>query len=690
MAHALEVKRVRLQREQAQQALRESEERFRGLYENATIGLYRTTPEGIVLMANPTAVQMLGYNSFEELAARNLEQEGFEPSYSRKEFRERIEKDGIILGLESAWIKRDGSTIYVRESARTIYDKNGKPLYFDGTFEDITQRKLVEDSLRESEARYRARTEDLEALFELSSHLREAKSADDILPAVLHEMRRVFEADGYEITLPDSAGEHLTIALAEGSPVSRVGSVFGRAAGVAGFVMRTREPYVTSDYATDPHRMDSLSHSNMIGPAVFVPLSSENDILGVLMASRQRAKETRLFSQEDVRLLVAIGEIAGNALRRARLFDDVQRQLRRAQAVHDIQRAVTSNYDLQITLSVTLEEAITQLEVDAAAVLLLNPHLNTLDYAAGHGFRGGKITRLNVKMGEDYAGRAALERCVISIPNLHDKSRHFAEAILADDENFVACHAVPLIAKGQVKGVLELFQRTSHDADAEWLGFMETMAGQAAIAIDSAQMFEDLQRSNAELVAAYDATLEGWSHAMDLRDKETEGHSSRVADTTLRLAQALGVRDQELVHIRRGALLHDIGKLGVPDSILLKPDKLTEEEWTIMRFHPTHAYRMLSNISFLRRALDIPYCHHEKWDGTGYPRGLKSEEIPLAARIFAVVDVWDALLSDRPYRRAWTAIQVREYIGAQAGKYFDPQIAEVFLSLIADKQSKRD
>ena len=190
-------------------------------------------------------------------------------------------------------------------------------------------------------------------------------------------------------------------------------------------------------------------------------------------------------------------------------------------------------------------------------------------------------------------------------------------------------------------------------------------------------------------LVTYDVTLEGLSRALDLRDKETEGHSQRVTHLAVRLAEAMGVPKKELAYIRWGALLHDIGKMGIPDAILLKPARLTEEEWAIMRRHPVYAYELLSPIPYLRALLDIPYCHHEKWDGTGYPRGLKSEEIPLTARIFAVADVWDALRSDRPYRPAWSAQKAREYIREQSGTHFDPQVVEVFLRLIAVEDNTR-
>ena len=195
---------------------------------------------------------------------------------------------------------------------------------------------------------------------------------------------------------------------------------------------------------------------------------------------------------------------------------------------------------------------------------------------------------------------------------------------------------MPLIAKGEVKGVLEVFHRASLPRNPEWMDFLATLAGQAAITIDQTQLFDDLQRANFELIIAYDATIEGWARAMDLRDKETESHTRRVTEMTISLAKAMGIKDNEILHIRRGALLHDIGKMGVPDNILLKEGKLTEEEWGLMRRHPQFAYEMLQPIKYLRQSLDIPYCHHEKWDGTGYPRGLNGEQIPFAARIFAV------------------------------------------------------
>ena len=191
-----------------------------------------------------------------------------------------------------------------------------------------------------------------------------------------------------------------------------------------------------------------------------------------------------------------------------------------------------------------------------------------------------------------------------------------------------------------------------------------------------------LREANEHLLAAYEATIEGWSRALDLRDKETEDHSRRVTQLTIKLAEASGMSADEIMHIRRGSLLHDMGKIGVPDSILHKPAALTDEEWTIMRKHPQLVYDLLYSVEYLRPALNIPYCHHEKWDGTGYPRGLKGEQIPLAARLFAIVDVWDALTSDRPYRPAWSQEEALIFIREQSGSHFDPQVVDLFFRVI--------
>jgi putative nucleotidyltransferase with HDIG domain len=293
------------------------------------------------------------------------------------------------------------------------------------------------------------------------------------------------------------------------------------------------------------------------------------------------------------------------------------------------------------------------------------------------------MQKVTLQIGDGLAGQIAADWQQIFIHDLTQYDQENNIVPVFEGEGFISYSGIPLRAKGLLIGVLEVFNRTELNPDQEWFNFLETLAGQAAIAIDSIKSFEEIQISNTKLMLAYDATIEGWSRAMDLRDEETEGHTQRVTQLTIQLARQLGISEAEIVHIRRGALLHDMGKLGIPDRILLKPDKLTEEEWVVMRKHPVYAYEMLSSIDYLRPALEIPYCHHEKWDGSGYPRGLKGEQIPMAARIFSVIDVWDALTSDRPYRPAWDRQRVLEHIENSAGSHFDPSIVKAFLHQIS-------
>jgi hemerythrin-like metal-binding protein len=417
---------------------------------------------------------------------------------------------------------------------------------------------------------------------------------------------------------------------------------------------------------------------------------SEN-LMGLLMLGEARNEGREPFTPEKIRLAQTIGDSAAIAIRRMLLREQTERRLEQLVALSEIDLAIISSSDMAFSLGVLLLQVIEQLKVDAAAVWLFNPTSQTLEFVSGLGFRTPAFENAKpLHVGDVYVGQAALERRTIHVPNLTTDNHHPLLTKALAEEPFISYYAVPLIVKGQVKGVLELFHRTELESNEEWLKFLHALANQAAIAIDNSSLFNDLQLSNAELTQAYDATIQGWSRALDLRDNETEGHTQRVTELTMKLGRQFGLPEEQLIHVRRGALLHDIGKMGVPDGILLKPGPLTAEEWVLMRKHTTFAYELLSPIHFLLPALDIPYCHHEKWDGTGYPRGLSGDQIPFAARIFALVDVWDALTSDRPYRAAWPEEKVLDHIRSLAGTHFDPQVVKICLEPgMLKGQSKR-
>ena len=446
--------------------------------------------------------------------------------------------------------------------------------------------------------------------------------------------------------------------------------------GLVGWVAQNGQTYTVTDTSKEANW---ITIDPKIKSAIFTPLTFENKLLGVIALF---SRETNAFNEEDEHDMEVLANSLAVSIENNRNQENVRKQLTRVSALHNIDIAINSSMDMHTTLNILLEHVTSQLKIDAADVVLYNFNSPNLEFAAGKGFYSTKRDSDTMNIGKSLAGKVVVERRMIYVNGITELTVPTEFASIWAAEGFCTYYGAPLIAKGKVVGVLEIFHRSKLEPDPEWMDYFKTLAGQAAIMIDNAKMFDGLQHSNIELRLAYDATIEGWSRAMDLRDKETEGHTQRVTEMSIRLAQAMQINNDQIIHIRRGSLLHDIGKMGVPDAILLKPGSLTEDEWVIMRKHPQFAYDMLLPIDYLFPALDIPYCHHEKWDGSGYPRGLVGKQIPMAARLFAVIDVWDALSSDRPYRNGWPKQKVEEYIREQSGHHFEPIIVERFFSSV--------
>ncbi|GAB4460139.1 MAG: hypothetical protein Kow0070_15970 [Anaerolineales bacterium] len=525
------------------------------------------------------------------------------------------------------------------------------------------------------------RLKEVETINRLSSSLRATQSQTEMCNILLDETLDLLQAHDGAVWIHDPATNLIVQRAARGVAAQTRYKHLSPSQGIVGHVLTTGKTYIAPELKRDPLLFSGNRDVILEGYAGSgIPIKSSDGVLGVLMVHIESSRRM----EESIPLLETLAEITGNAIHRADLFEQSQEQIRKLTTLRDIDSAIASSTDLRVTLNILMEHTLRHLKVDAVDILLYHPELQSLTYLSSAGFRSASPTRPLMRLGEGLAGQVVMNGRIEHIPDLQAAGEIGREPLLVR-EGFVSYVGVPLIIKGQIKGLFEIFNRSPLAPNEEWMQFLQTLSGQAAIAIDNSQLFENLQRSNQEIRQAYDTTLEGWARALELRDRETEGHTRRVTRLTMDLARYMNVSEDSLVNIYRGVLLHDIGKMGVPDQILRKTGPLNDTEWTEMRMHPQYAFDLLSPIPYLRPALDIPYCHHEHWDGSGYPRGLKGEQIPLAARIFSVVDIWDALLSDRPYRKAWSREKVIAYIKEISGTILDPQVVEAFLKMLAEQ-----
>jgi putative nucleotidyltransferase with HDIG domain len=456
--------------------------------------------------------------------------------------------------------------------------------------------------------------------------------------------------------------------------------------GLMGQALRTNQVVSSEDLQNDPHMQhwNLFLRTEVFKSAAAIPIRMDGKIYGFLNLYANEinfflvGKELSLLDEMSMDISFAL-ETFEKEKQRIRAENNVKRQLQRIQSLRNIDLAILGNNNIHQSLGIVLEQLASIFEIDAADFLLFDNDSKYLEFFIGIGFSTNLIEKSKLRIGQSVAGKSAADREIIYLSNLKELEGDFGNSNLVRQEGFTEYYAIPLVNKGNVSGVMEIFNRKQKNFDKNELDFLVTISGQAAIAIENYQLITNLQIALNEITNTYDKTIEGWSNALDLRDKETEGHTIRVTKMTIDLARQIGFSETDLIHIKRGTLLHDIGKMGIPDHILLKPGKLTDEEWKIVRKHPQFAYDLLSPITYLHPALDIPYYHHEKWDGSGYPKGLKGEQIPLAARLFSIIDVWDALTSDRPYRPAWSKEDTLRHIQALSGSHFDPYIVKIFM-----------
>jgi PAS domain S-box-containing protein len=672
-SQALEIANMALikeitERKAAENAVRQSEERYRRVTELISNFIYAEKIDAKgrreIEWLTDSFTRMTGYTS-DEFQDGDWQKTLCLPS-DLPELSSKLTKlnAGERQVMEFRIRAKDGSIHWLRNYEYPECDNsNRRVIRVFGAAQDITDTK---DREREQET-----------FVNLATALRSANSRPQMFQVILDQIISILSAQGAALALLEPGRNVATLEMTLGEIEFHAGQHFALGEGFVGQIIANSKQHINQQLPVQPvvrNQTESHPPVSLIG----IPLIQKEIVIGALFIARQQA-----FPDSDLRILIAIAEMAASSLHRASLHEETERQVQHLAALHTIDKTIASNTEIQTTLMVVLDQAILQLGIDAGAIFLFDDPTQNLNLAVRQGQFMTSQSMLKFD-GIDYlAKRVSQESRALRISLKREISNLDAGFIeWMRREEFVACLSIPLLAKGKVHGVMELYQREEMPVDPQWNDFVETLAHQATIAIENATLLHNLQRSNEELQLAYDRTLEGWAKALELRDKETEGHSQNVTQMTLRLAKSLKVGNEELIHIRRGALLHDIGKMGIPDNILLKPGPLTEDEWEIMRLHPTYAYQLLASIPYLRPALDIPYAHHEHWDGSGYPNKLKGEQIPFSARIFAVVDVWEALSSDRPYRKAWSPERIRNYLCELKGTQFDPQIVDAFLDIL--------
>ncbi|MGE5073825.1 MAG: GAF domain-containing protein, partial [Anaerolineae bacterium] len=503
------------------------------------------------------------------------------------------------------------------------------------------------------------------------------------LPQVIAERAAgIIKAPSAAIYLCEPESRQVRCAVRHNAPNIYADDVLKYGEGAAGKVAETGQLLIIADYRAWEGRIAIYEEGKPFISVLTLPMRWQGDVIGVLQIMDNTT--VRSFTDEELRMVNLFANQAAMAVQNARLFKETSQRAQEAAVIAEVGRDISETLQLNVTLERIAAHAKELFRARTCAVYVPEPGTTHLRAIAALGPFAEEIKASTVAPGSGVLGSIARQRRGEIVNNIGNDPR---AVLVPGTEDIPIEHlmGVPVLRSGELDGLIAVWRiGAGEEFSVADLEFLSSLAGQVGVAIQNARLFEHLQRSNQELSKAYDTTLEGWARALEMRDKETSGHSRRVTDLTLRLARRLGLPEVELTHIRRGVLLHDIGKMAIPDVLLKKNGPLTDDEWVDMRKHPRYAFDLLYPIAYLRPALEIPYAHHENWDGTGYPRGLSGTEIPLSARMFSVVDVYDALLYDRPYRKAWPRRKVLDYIREQSGIKFDPEIVDAFLALVQE------
>ncbi len=468
----------------------------------------------------------------------------------------------------------------------------------------------------------------------------------------------------------DKERDQLTVSAAAGLSEAEAAIVLPRDYGLIGKVLDRRESMIIKDTDLEWGYRQFLE-SHRIRSAIYSPLKWRDEIYGVAFAGNQ-TKDS--FTENDLNLMSALSVQAALAVHNSRLYADLEDRIGELHAIFEIDRAITSAIDLETVLHQIVEMSMALLGAETSSIMLLDEETQELVIAAAQGLSEEYLKKGTIKVGESIAGRVIQEGKPIAVYDLSKDSRH-AYTEQARMEGLCSLLSVPLSLKDRVIGVLNLYTKEPHHFTSHEINLFASLASQAAIAIENARLFESLEEIYIDVITAL-------ASAIDARDAYTHGHSQRVTEYAVAIAEEMGLSPAEVDIIRNASILHDVGKIGIKERILKKPGLLTEEERREMEYHPFIGTRILQSVKLLEPVMPLVYHHHERFDGTGYPDGLKGEEIPLGSRIISVADAFESMTSDRPYRKAMPTEDAVAELRRWAGKQFDPRVVEAFLRVL--------
>jgi len=680
-----------LHRAQALEELRESREIYRRFFQTSRDAVFISSEDGRWIDMNESAIELFGYQQREDIWSDSILALYWDPE-ARKKYTKTIKDQGFTKDYPVKFRKKDGSSFDALVSA-IPYEIGGKVIGYQGFIRDISEELRAEDERQQL-------LKQQIVINDLSIEMGTILTLDDTYQSIAAHVKELFKLEVLNFLKFDQQQECAQVEFVwESDPSNKSEELFQTRfenidQSIQNQVIRSRKPLYIPDFWLyhQDNDLELAAKNNGGGVSgldkddsqfacsmLLAPVIVEDQAIGVLQLLKQ---ETDAYSEKDLAVLTRIANVVAIGLQKAYLYKASDKLVEKLSTLQRIQQAILENLSLPTTLDVLVDQLVKELGVDAVDILYFHPTLKTLKFITQTGFRQNILQHTDLELGEGYAGTAAQSRSTIHIPDLPEEDLELTRSLEFAAEQFISYFGVPLLVKGKLVGVLEIFHRSPLNPDQEWLELLEMVAGLAAIAIDLQNLHNDLERSQTEITKAFDGIIEGWAQALELRGIEPDGHWIRVEDMTLRLARKLELNKDTIPDIRRGALLHDIGKMGIPDQVLHKGTSLTKEERKMIGRHPIDAYELLKSVNVLHSALDIPLYHHERWNGEGYPYGLSEEKIPLPARIFAIVDVWDALLTDRPYRKAWPREKALAHIKKQSGKHFDPQVVKAFLEII--------